>query len=181
MEVHLSLSFLVKEAQLRLDKRGQTLIEVIVVITIGILVIGALVFATIAGLRNSQFAKNQVQATKLAQEGLERMRTLRDRDNVGSISSSLPGVDQFSDLWSVSLGCQVAINNCYFYFNPSGSILINGTSVNFEDIQPGNFRRQIQIEDYGDGTQQKKVTSIVQWNDFSGDHESRLTTILRQL
>ena len=180
MVVILRLSPLVKEVQLRLNNRGQTLIEVIVIITIGILVIVALVFATIAGLRNSEFAKRQIQAIKLAQEGIERMRTLRDRDTVGSIIYP-PAADQFSDLWSVSLGCQVEINNCYFFFNPSGSILNNGTSVNFEDIQPGNFRRQIQIENYGDGTQQKKVTSIVQWNDFSGPHESRLTTILRRL
>ena len=155
--------------------RGQTLIEVIVVITIGMLVIVALVFATIAGLRNSEFAKNQSQATKLAQEGLERMRTLRDRDTVGSMASPY---SKFSDLWPIALACPT--NNCYFYFN-SSNVLISGTSVNFEDILSGSFKRQFLIEDYTDGTQQKKVTSVVRWNDFSGDHESRLTTILRKI
>lgn len=152
--------------------RGQTLIEVIVVITMGILVIVALVFATISSLRNSQFAKNQAQTTKLAQEGLEKVRILRDRDTVGSMASPY---SKFSDLWPIALACP---SSCYFYFN-SLNVLISGTSVDFENISAGNFKRQFKIENYA--VDQKKITSVVKWNDFSGDHESILTTILRKL
>lgn len=159
-----------------MSEKGQSLIEVIVTVTVGVLVVSALTFAIIFSLRNANFAKNQAQATKLAQEGLEKVRTLRDRDTVGSMGTPY---SKFSDLWSVQLGCQIERNNCYFYFN--SGLLVSGTSVNFESIPPGNFKRQIQIEDYGDGTQQKKVTSVVEWTDFSGSHKSKLTTILRKI
>ncbi len=148
------------------NSKGQSLIELIIVITVGLIIIGALVFATISSLRNAQFASDQIQATKLAQEGLEKIRTLRDR-NIAS----------FNDLWAVPLSCPT---NCYFYFN-SSQMLLGGTSVNLETIPPGNFQRQFLIEDYVDGTKQKQVTAIVKWSDFAGPHESRLTTILRNI
>lgn len=158
---------------------GQTLIELIVVIAVSTVVVGALVFSTISSLRNSEFAKHQAQATKLAQEGIEKMRTLRDRDMMNSISynDGSHTASKFSDFWSINLVCPT---NCYFYFNASG-VLIGGTAVNFETISAGNFTRQFQIEDYTDGTQQKKITSVVQWNDFSGNHQSKLITILGKL
>lgn len=162
-----------------MSSKGQTLLELVVVIAVVVIVVAALVFATIASIRNASFAQNQLQATKLAQEGLEKVRSLRDRDTAGSIQYPELTDGKFSDLWSVELGCQIEINNCYFYFN-LGS-LVNGTSVTFESIPPDNFKRQIQIEDYDGGTQHKKVIAIVVWTDFSGSHESKLTTILGRI
>lgn len=175
-----------------LTDKGQSLIELVIVISIGAVVVGALVFATISSLRNAQFAKNQAQATKLAQEGLEKVRSLRDRNIPTSIQ--YPGLTdaRFSDLWGIDFSCSVPQScptapstcpsgNCYFYFNASNSELRNATPVNFEEISDSYFKRQFFIEDYVDGTQQKKVTSVVTWTDFSGPHESRLTTILRRI
>lgn len=158
------------------SEKAQTLLELVVVISVVVIVVSALTFATIASIRNASFAQNQLQATKLAQEGVEKVRTLRDRDTDGSMGTPY---GKFSGLWSVQLGCQIEINNCYFYFNLG--LLVSGTPVNFESIPPGDFKRQIRIEDYAGGTEQKKVTAIVVWTDFSGPHESRLTTILRRL
>lgn len=158
------------------SEAGQTLIELVVVVGVLVIVVGALTFATIASIRNAQFSKNQAQATKLAQEGIERVRTLRDRDRADSISYNDGSLTagKFSDLWLITLRCPA---NCYFYFNPSG-VLISATSSNAELISSGTFKRQFQIEDYA--SDQKKVTSVVTWIDFSGSHESRLTTILRR-
>lgn len=161
------------------SEKGQTLLELVVVIAVIVIVVGALVFATVASLRNASFAKNQTQATKLAQEGLEKIRSLRDRDTDGSINynDGVQSAYKFSGLWAIDLSCSVG--NCYFYFNSSNTILIgNATPVNYEIIPPDNFRRQFFIEDYTDGTKQKKITAVVSWTDFSGPHESRLTTIL---
>ncbi len=164
---------------MRNNQNGQSLIEVIVASVVGILVVTALVLATIFSLRNASFAKNSAQATKLAQEGMEKVRTLRDRD--GQVDYTiLPGppatyATKFNDLWPpVSLICPT---NCYFYFNASG-VLSGGTDTTLESIPP-NFQRQIVIEDAG--SNQKTVTVIVRWTDFAGKHESKLTTILRKL
>ena len=175
---------------MRLDKRGQTLIEVIVIITIGILVIVALVFATIAGLRNSQFAKNQVQATKLAQEGLEKVRSARDRGDPIGGGFTVDGfaIDSWidDDLWrQISSTCSAPFN-CYFKFNGTSFQFItaaqNIPSSAEDPLGDGKFQRVIILSDDSlTYSTQKTVTAIVRWNDFSGDHESRLTTILRRL
>lgn len=160
------------------SEKGQTLLELVVVITVAVIVVGALVFATIASLRNAQFAKNQAQATKLAQEGLEKVRTLRDRDSVDSINYTGPGgqgVSRFSELWSVDLDCPAS---CRFYFNSGETILIGANSEQSID----SFKRYFLIEDESSTyTTQKQITSIVIWTDSSGPHQSRLTTILRRI
>lgn len=161
------------------SEAGQSLIEVIVAMTVGILVVTALTFATIFSLRNASFAKNSAQATKFAQEGIERVRTLRDRDGaVSYIISASESTTKFSDLWPISFSCP---SNCYFYFFPAGpsGVLTGGNNVTFESVPLTNFKRQFQIE--GAAVDQKKFTVIVQWTDFAGPHESKLTTILRKL
>lgn len=154
---------------------GQTLLELIVVIAVIVLVVGALVFATISSLRNARLAQNQVQATKLAQEGIEKVRSIRDRDGPVNYSGT-PGATDFNGLYQNSFACPI---NCYFYFNSLG-ILSSGTSANSELITP--FQRQFQIEDEGASSSgQKKITSRVTWTDFAGSHESKLTTVLRKI
>lgn len=161
------------------SSKGQTMIELIIVMAVVVIVVGALVFATIASLRNAQFAKNQAQATKLAQEGLEKLRSLRDRDTSGV------------GIWFTAVNCSLSVpatcpninpsscpaGGCYFFFNAS-SVLTNGTAVDAESIPLDDFKRQFFIE--GDENQ-KKVTVVVTWTDFAGKHESRLTTIVRRL
>lgn len=156
---------------------GQSLMELVVVIAMAIVVISALVFATIASLRNARLAQNQIQATKLAQQGLEKIRGLRDRDGRVEYAIDLSTTtEKFSGLWTVSFSCP---DNCYFFFN--SGVLTGGTSSKFETpVDSPDFLRQFQIEDEGeDMTAQKKVTALVKWTDFAGEHESRLTTILR--
>lgn len=147
-----------------LSEKGQSLMELVVVMAVAVVVISALVFATIASLRNASFAKNQLQATKLAQQGLENIRTLRDRDGLVKVDAD---EIKFSELQCSDT------NNCFFFFNVG--VLQSGTETNFELI-PQDFKRQFQIIDED---LQKKVTVVVKWTDFSGSHESRLTTILR--
>lgn len=160
------------------SEKGQTLIELIVAIAVSILVLGSLVFATITSLRNAQLAKNQSQATKLAQEGLEGVRSIRDRNGEIFFSyysgSSRIDLNSFNQLWNVALRCD---DNCHFYFNLG--VLTGGGEDSFEDVN--GFKRKIIMEDDTDGSRQKKVTAIVLWNDTTGEHESRLATILRNL
>ena len=173
-----------------LNEKGQTLLELIVVMSVCVLVVGALVFATIASLRNAQFAKNQAQATKLAQEGLERVRVGRDRNS----SITIPGTNVVSwngdelntgtSVWESRItdncGSSSLPTYCYLNVSSGGVLSYAGVSrdvpANAEPIVP-NFKRAIIIDD--DSPNSKKLTAVVVWTDFSGTHESRLTTILR--
>ena len=171
------------------NEKGQTLLELIVVVAVSVIVVGALVFATIASLRNASFSKNQSLATKLAQEGIEKVRSARDRGDPIGGNFTISGVTitswQDPNLWTqqISPNC---LPNCYFKFGSSGFQHLTAASdipSTAEDpLGDGKFKRVIVLAD--DSTtyqQQKKITSIVRWTDFSGPHESRLTTILRKL
>lgn len=176
-----------------LSSKGQTLLELVVVISVCVLVVGALVFATIASLRNAQFAKNQAQATKLAQEGIERVRVGRDRNQC--INNLDPGVQSWNgnssntacsgagSIWGYQItdncGSSSLPTYCYLKVLPDGTLNYAGVSkdipANAEVIPPA-FKRAVIIAD--DSSNSKRVTVVVQWNDFSGSHQSRLTTIL---
>lgn len=173
-----------------MSSKGQTLMELVIVVAVIVIVVGALVFATIASLRNAQFAKNQAQATKLAQEGIERVRSIRDRNESIVTTITLPlaipqrNIDKFSELWTVKLSNQICNTPsgdtpCYFRFTSTGT-LSQVTSADYENVDV--FKRQILI---GDDTitydVEKTITVKVLWTDFAGEHESRLTTILRRL
>lgn len=173
------------------SEKGQTLMELVVVVGVSVIVVGALVFATIASLRNAQFAKNQAQATKLAQEGIEKIRGLRDRNSAIS-TTIIDDVNNFSDLFTKDLAhdyCNTTVGDTPCYFRFFMNVLTQGTSANFEGIDL--FTRQVLIgdrtisscgaTDYDKYCNQKTVTVIVTWTDFSGPHESRLTTILRKI
>lgn len=179
---------------------GQSLIEVIIASVVGIMVVTALTFATIFSLRNANFAKTSAQATKLAQEGIERVRTGRDQNQTisgfeGSGVSSWNGNATGGPIWSYSIsgGCDNPPAKCYFNVSSNG-LLSNiafaftpSPSVPFpslvESVPSSNqvFRRFVLLSDDPSAPNQKTITVVVTWTDTTGPHESRLTTILRNL
>lgn len=183
--------------------KGQTLIELVIAVAVIAMVAGALVFATIASLRNAQLAKNQAQATKLAQEGIEKVRTGRDRNecitnlatsvnswngNSSNLSCSGAGAIWDYRINNGNCGNPTATPPLFCYFNVTDQGVLNHLTAaptmpsQAEVIPPDNiFRRVIILSDDSTSPTQKIVTSIVTWTDFSGEHESRLTTILRRL
>lgn len=167
------------------NQHGQTLLELIVVITVASLVMGALTFATISSLRNAQFSKNQTQATKLAQAGLEVVRNIRGKDGTVTFEYGDSTTTKFSDLWNIPRGMSSSCNQdiCYFKLDPNNLTLTGVTDSTFEPL-PGNLQRQVQIRDTESGDSykvEKTVSVIVRWNDFSGIHQSQLTSILRKI
>lgn len=192
-------------------ENGQSLLEAIVAVSVGILIVSALTFATIFSLRNANFAKTAVQATKLAQEGIERTRSGRDRSSTISISgtavtswdgssiTSCSGLTVKSDsIWCYPITQTSGCDNpppagdggkCYFTVSDIGVL----TNIGFDQLSIPSaaepipqtspvFRRVVTLsDDSGTYTTQKTVTVIVTWTDFTGAHESRLTTILRKL
>lgn len=188
---------------------GQSLTEVIVASVVSILVVAALTYATIFSLRNASFAKNSAQATKLAQEALERVRSARDRSSAITIQG-VSTVDSWSNdkpIWNyhISGNCDMPDllpepGYCYFKINSATGALTNigtfGQTTFPEALAEGIpsskpvFYRVVLLSDdlnhdkifsNDDYQNQKEVTVIVRWKDFAGDHESKLTTILRKL
>lgn len=174
------------------SESGQTLLEVVAASAVGVVVVTALTFATIYSLRNANFAKNSSQATKLAQDGIERTRSERDRNNVISGSFTFSGQTiinwQDSNLWrQINGNCGNTTltppTYCYFKINSDGRLQYLGVGSNIPSgaEQTGQFKRVVILSDDSNFANQKIVTVIVQWTDFAGSHESRLTTILRKI
>ncbi|MBI2020279.1 hypothetical protein HYS94_02555 [Candidatus Daviesbacteria bacterium] len=176
---------------------GQTLLELTIVVGITVIVVTALVFATIFSLRNAQLAKNQTQATKLAQEGLERVRSGRSRNlpitGIGSVTSWNGDTSGAGAIWSYTIngncGNTTLPTPTYCYFTLSSKTSDNSlnylavsdkfpVSSSVEKID--QFERAIIISD-GSSASEKKVTSVVKWTDAAGPHEAKVTTILGKL
>lgn len=71
------------------SQKGQSLIEVLVGLVTASLIVGAITAVTISALNNAVYSKNQHLATEYAQQGMEIVRNLRDRQY--SSFSSLNG------------------------------------------------------------------------------------------
>lgn len=59
---------------------GQSLIEVLIALSLGAFIVAAITAAVLAALNNTQYSKNQNLATQYAQEGMEVLRKIKTSD-----------------------------------------------------------------------------------------------------
>lgn len=167
-------------------QRGQALLEILVALAIGVIIATAFVTLGVVSVRNSSFSRNQVSATKLAQEGIEAMISIRDQDTVGAVLGNGSN-DQWSKLVvnsSFGLSCLPdPTQTCSGDFQLSACTLgsipqrcISKTST--PEVINTIFSRKIQITDAG--TNVKNVTAIVWWSDGQGLHKSVLSRKLQK-
>lgn len=163
--------------------KGQSLVEVVIGLSVAIVVITALIILVVNSLRNAQFATNQSIATKYAQEGMEIVKTIKERD-VEAITGDLNYTDggtqklvsQFSNLWLINLV------NGYFILVAGNKLNYTGNQATYETVGI-NYQRQVIIEDdnnltSGTAGYEKRVTVKVTWSDASGQHESNIQSVL---
>lgn len=153
---------------------GQTILEIVVVLAVLSLVLVGLVTVVLNGLRNSQFSKNQAQATKLAQEALDSVRIMKSREDctVSMGGNSYYWINESLLVWN----SPIVFDKIYSVHLGS---LCELKQVNSPEVVENNFRRSIKLE--GDSASDRiKVTATVEWSDVSGAHESKLVTILSQ-
>ncbi len=83
-----------------MTQKGQSLLEIVTLTGVILAVVTGLTITVINGLKNSQFSQNQTQATKLAQEGLEEVRTIRDRNWMVCIQGGAQTVLAWKDIFA---------------------------------------------------------------------------------
>lgn len=69
------------------NESGQTLIEVIAALTAAVIIISAIVSASLNSLNNSEFTRDQNIAAQYNQQGIELIRDMRNQD-VASLSAT---------------------------------------------------------------------------------------------
>lgn len=128
---------------------GQTLLEVLVALSVGVLVLVAMTAVILSSLSNAQFSKNQNLATLFAQQGMEMVRDLRNKN-----WTSFAAYDGFYCL--AKDGSLTAGSNC------AGNI-------------DGFFTRQIRFENLA--VDKRRITVTVSFTDSKGEHKSELISI----
>lgn len=161
------------------NQSGQSLLEVIIALGIAVAIIISFTSATINAVRNAQFAKNQNQATKLAQETIEIIRTIRDQDKL--VTATAP----WSSLWTTNMnslqisgyrGTCYLLNKTNFTMSPIlGADSCNNSN---DEIVEDIFKRKINITDDGTILTKKTISVKISWFDNKGTHSADVTTIL---
>lgn len=144
---------------------GQSLIEVVVSIAIAAILGIALVTTTLITQRTSESAKNNTEATKLAQEGIEQIRVFRDRNGYSELEAI------------VNPNCFYIVTNVI-----NGETLWGDESVRCpdgDDIRLDNtvFFRKMSMRD-GIQSNTKIVTVDINWEDSKGKQNVKSETIL---
>ena len=141
-------------------KSGQTLIEVVVAAGITVILAAALISTSLIVQKSARAAKNNTQATKLAQETIEQLRVMRDRQTFEAIKiSSCEGLDTQGDdpaNWKFVAEC--------------GQNVTSATSST-------KFSRKISVIQNGDN---KTITVTISWDEAGGQKSVSSQTFLSQ-
>lgn len=157
---------------------GQSMLEIMVLLTILVVVTSTVAMVSINSIKNSQFSKNQIQATQLAQEGIDKVKTGRSKNCQVSIDQNLYyWYDNASLIWDTTIASEINYkvdldsSPCKF------DELISSQSDTISQSLNSKFKRKITLIDDG-VADRKKVKSEVSWVDSSGTHSSVNVTIL---
>lgn len=132
---------------------GQTLFELIIALAVAVLVVTGIIKIVTISVQNAAFAKNQAEATRFAQEGLEWLRAERDKDWDDFASRS-------NQIWCLSALAWQKSSPC----------------TSSDRIADTIFTREADLSSLS--TDSIEAILRVSWTDAAGSHESRLGTIL---
>ena len=155
---------------------GFTLLEALIAISIFTTSILALLSIMTNGIANTNYAKNKIVASYLAEEGVERVRNMRDNLVLFHSEGSQVGWDEFQAL--VSPGCDdgcrlddADLNNLIECEESCPALLYDATSgkYNYSSGVGSGYVRTIQAELFG--VDEIKISSSVSWTQGSGVKE----------
>lgn len=157
-------------------QQGQTIIEVLIALSVVMIISVGFTNITLTALRNAQYARSQEQATKIAQEALEIIRAIRDQN--GTVESGL-----WEDLWTVSTAQCFNLTGTF----PDYALDERNCADSFdESITPTNsptvYRRKTTIsrgtdESGNPDESTKQVIVTVYWQDSRGTHSAEVNTL----
>ena len=126
------------------SQNGQTIIEAVVALMTILLIITAIAIVIVNGLYNSQFIKNQNEANKLAQQGIEFVKNIQINDlggfsslvknEDGSISTSTFCIDEQNNTLTTN-GCVADVINTASNFNRTITFFPPGSECNSTEVK----------------------------------------------
>jgi Tfp pilus assembly protein PilV len=143
----------------RKSQRGQTILEVVTAVALISISVAALVGLAVAAVRSSTSASSRSKASSYAEEGLEAVRSIRDRGFL-------------------------VLDDCLTNICASGTCGLAWTGTEWEchdgaDTLDGFYTRGFTLTDVpGAGVSKLYVQVDVSWNDPSGSHTVSLDAFL---
>ena len=152
-------------------KKGFTLVETMVAISILMLgILGPLSIAS-TGLRNSLFAKDQVTAYYLAQEGIEYVRYVRDANYLDDKKPWLNGLNNCTEQY----GCTVDTEE-WFKTNASVTYKCTSTDCGTDALLYKINSNQHYTHQSGSGNTATPFTRIIKVENTPTDKEIKVTS-----
>lgn len=144
----------------RAGQKGQTLLEVLTALAVGVLVLVGMTSVILGSLTNTQFSKNQNLATLYSQQGMEIMRDIRNTS------------------WSTFYNTYTSTSTMTFCL-PGGSTTPKAGFCGLVDYVDGVFKREIKFtRDTIDPAGKIQVVTTVSFTDSKGEHKSELISVL---
>ena len=142
----------------KLKSGGFTLVETLVAIAILLIAVVGPISLIGDALHKLYYAKDQMIAINLAQEGIEVVRQRRDSDMLGTVGA---------DIFSLASPYYYTVDASSALLNPSTAgqktVYLNGDFYEQTAGTATQFTRLITITSVGPGTIERKVTSTVEW------------------
>ena len=177
------------------DKKGQTLIEIIIAIAVGTLIITAILALATRSNRNSNLARASAQASKLAEGGLEVIKNIKS-EGQADVMRPDGGVPLDTKTWLEFYSDDVDENEVFHLWEPSeGScppgmswcLYAEPTLIETINLDEQIFSRRVEISDESNVCNEnisfdqiKQFSVIVIWTDPVGEHEQRVVTCIRR-
>ncbi len=173
------------------NNKGFTLIETLIAISIFTMSILALLVVLSQSISNTNYAKQKVIASYLAQEGVEYIRNLRDTYVLFDATSPQAGWGAFNSKVAPSANTLCAgVTGCYFddrninyadHMQPMTAITLTACGANCPELlydsatgkygyasgANSGFIRKINVTQVANQT---KISSTVYWNQGSGSY-----------
>lgn len=152
------------------SKRGDSLIEVLIAVLVISFVATTLVGLISRSIHDAQFAKHTVRAAKLADEGIELARTVRDRK----------GWEDFSVYGDITIdpACDPEIaGRCYTSVDTTNWVMTGEDVYTGEQIDDNVFTRKYIIK-HAPTSCESEINVIVSWDEPGGAQKAKSTTKL---
>lgn len=150
------------------NRKGQTIVEVIIAIGLVTVVLLSLVSALTLALRNNQFAKDQVLAQNRSRETLEWWRSLRDQLGWDAFYTM---VDEDSSPFTY---CLTSLPG-----NLQDALALENDACGLTDVIPSTrFTRELEVAIIS--PDQIDVVVTISWIDGSKEHQSQSKLSLKK-
>ena len=147
-------------------RRGFTLIETLVAISVLLLSLAGPLSIASSALRNAHFARDEVTAYYLAQEAIEYVRAIRDQ-NFLSNRPWLQGLDETSAVSCIGVNCSVDIPNFTHALCgttcPFLKISASGGLYNQSSGEDSIYRREFTLSRVDGADEEATISVTVTW------------------